>query len=96
MWLSLVVVAAAVVLWPHPLSAQCAMCRRSLESPEGQQMIAALRSGGHIGEAFRLGDRVGVLDEGRMVASGRPTDIARSSNPHVRRLLDALPAIPHV
>jgi hypothetical protein len=26
-------------------SAQCAMCRRALESPEGRQMIAAFRSG---------------------------------------------------
>jgi hypothetical protein len=25
--------------------AQCAMCRRALQSPEGQQMIAAFRSG---------------------------------------------------
>ena len=29
----------------HPASAQCAMCRRALDSPEGRQMIAAFRSG---------------------------------------------------
>ncbi len=28
-----------------PVSAQCAMCRQALQSPEGQQMMAALRSG---------------------------------------------------
>ncbi len=34
-----------VLLWPEPAAAQCAMCRRALESPEGQQMVAAFRSG---------------------------------------------------
>jgi hypothetical protein len=28
-----------------PASAQCAMCRRALQSPEGQQLMGALRSG---------------------------------------------------
>ena len=41
-WLALV---ALVLLWPSPASAQCAMCRRALQSPEGQQMVAAFRSG---------------------------------------------------
>ena len=35
-----VVLAAAV-----PADAQCAMCRRALQSPEGRQMIAAFRGG---------------------------------------------------
>lgn len=39
------VVVAAFVLVPDPASAQCAMCKRALSSPEGQQMVAALRSG---------------------------------------------------
>src|SRR5438045_4408500 len=34
-----------VMLLPVPASAQCAMCRRALQSPEGQQMVAAFRSG---------------------------------------------------
>jgi hypothetical protein len=29
----------------EPASAQCAMCRRALDSPEGRQLVAALRSG---------------------------------------------------
>ena len=33
------------VLWAAPAAAQCAMCRRALESPEGRQMVAAFRSG---------------------------------------------------
>ena len=34
-----------VLLSFDQVSAQCAMCRRALESPEGRQMIAAFRSG---------------------------------------------------
>ena len=30
---------------PATSEAQCAMCRRALQSPEGQHMIAAFRSG---------------------------------------------------
>jgi hypothetical protein len=41
----LAVLVAVLVLVPETLSAQCAMCRSALESPEGQQMVAALRSG---------------------------------------------------
>src|SRR6185503_3333592 len=33
------------VLAPTAASAQCAMCRRALLSPEGQQLVAAFRSG---------------------------------------------------
>lgn len=42
-----VLVLGAVVMFvvPEAASAQCAMCRRALQSPEGQQMAAALRSG---------------------------------------------------
>ena len=36
---------AAVLLSADAAFAQCAMCRRALASPEGQQMIAAFRSG---------------------------------------------------
>ena len=38
-------VAVAVLLSGDAAFAQCAMCRRALDSPEGHQMIAALRSG---------------------------------------------------
>lgn len=33
-----------VAFLPAPADAQCATCRRALQSPEGQQMIAAFRS----------------------------------------------------
>jgi hypothetical protein len=35
----------AVLLAPDTVSAQCSMCRRALDSPEGQQLIGALRRG---------------------------------------------------
>jgi len=47
-----------------------------------------------MGEAFALGSRVGVLDEGRLVACDRSEVVARSGDPRVRRLLDAVPVIP--
>jgi osmoprotectant transport system ATP-binding protein len=47
-----------------------------------------------MGEAFALGDRVGVLDEGRLIACDRPEIVAASREPLVRQLLDALPVVP--
>ena len=45
-WLAIVFVAALLLLWlPEAASAQCAMCRSLLKSPEGQRMIAAFRGG---------------------------------------------------
>jgi len=40
-----IVLLALVLLWPEPAAAQCSMCRRALQSPEGQQVVAAFRSG---------------------------------------------------
>jgi osmoprotectant transport system ATP-binding protein len=47
-----------------------------------------------MGEAFALGDRVGVLEMGRLIANDRPAVVAASRDPHVRQMLDALPAVP--
>jgi len=47
-----------------------------------------------MGEAFALADRVGVLDQGRLVACDRPQAIAASSESAVRRLLDAVAVLP--
>jgi osmoprotectant transport system ATP-binding protein len=41
-------------------------------------------------EALALGDRLGVLDDGRLVACESPEVIRRSTEPLVRRLLDAI------
>jgi osmoprotectant transport system ATP-binding protein len=47
-----------------------------------------------MGEAFALGDRVGVLEHGRLIACDRPEIVASSREPIVRQLLDALPVVP--
>ncbi len=47
-----------------------------------------------MGEAFALGDRVGVLEGGRLIAYDRPDIVAASREPLVRKLLDALPVVP--
>jgi osmoprotectant transport system ATP-binding protein len=49
-----------------------------------------------MGEAFALGDRVGVIDEGRLVAFDRPEIVAASREPLVRQLLDAVPQVPRI
>lgn len=41
-------------------------------------------------EAFALGDRIGVIDDGVLVACDRPAAIAASDDPRVRRLVDTL------
>jgi len=40
-------------------------------------------------EAFALGDRVGVLDDGTLIAWDTAAVVAQSDDPRVRRLLDA-------
>jgi hypothetical protein len=35
-----------------------------------------------------------VLEEGRLIANDRATAVAASTDPRVRRLLDAVPVIP--
>ena len=47
-----------------------------------------------MGEAFALADRIGVLEEGRLVACDDAARVGASEDPRVRRLLDAIPRIP--
>ena len=47
-----------------------------------------------MGEAFVLADRIGVIDEGALLAFEKPDAIARSEDPRVRRLLEAMPKVP--
>jgi osmoprotectant transport system ATP-binding protein len=44
-----------------------------------------------MGEAFSLGDKIGVLANGRLAALAPPKEIARSDDPEVRIFLEALP-----
>jgi len=45
-------------------------------------------------EAFALGERIGVIDQGRLIACDRPGVIAASTDARVRRLVDTLVAPP--
>jgi osmoprotectant transport system ATP-binding protein len=45
-------------------------------------------------ETFELGDRIGALDEGRLVACGPRRDIEASTHPFVRALLATLETLP--
>jgi len=47
-----------------------------------------------MGEAFALADRVGVLEEGKLIANDVAAAVAASRDPRVRRLLDAVPVLP--
>jgi osmoprotectant transport system ATP-binding protein len=48
-----------------------------------------------MGEAFALGNRLGVLEGGRLVACDTPARIAASLEPGVRVFLDAV-STPHI
>jgi lipoprotein-releasing system ATP-binding protein len=41
-------------------------------------------------EAFALGERIGVIDAGRLIACDRPQAIVQSTDPRVRRLVETL------
>jgi osmoprotectant transport system ATP-binding protein len=46
-----------------------------------------------IAEAFALAARVGVLEEGTLIACDTPSTISRSTDPRVRRFLDTVPTL---
>ena len=83
-----------VVLMDEPFGALDPMTRVELRG-EFQRIRRQLRQTvllvtHDIVEAFALGDRVGVLDAGRLVACDTPQRIARATDPTVRQFLDAL------
>jgi osmoprotectant transport system ATP-binding protein len=47
-----------------------------------------------IAEAFTLGTRVGVVDEGRLVVCDTPAMVARTQDPRVKQLMASLPGVP--
>ena len=63
----------------------------SLQSRLGTSVILVTHD---MGEAFSVGHRVAVLDEGRMIICDTPEMVAASHDPRVRAFLDALPALP--
>jgi osmoprotectant transport system ATP-binding protein len=87
-----------VLLMDEPFGALDPLTRAELHA-EFRRIQARLRKSVIIvshdmGEAFALADRVGVVEDGQLIAYDRPAAIAASSDGHVRRLLDAMPAVP--
>ena len=87
-----------VLLMDEPFGALDPLTRAELHG-EFRRIQARLRKTVIIvthdmGEAFALADRIGVLDEGQLVACDQPAAIAASANPRVRQLLAAVPSIP--
>jgi osmoprotectant transport system ATP-binding protein len=87
-----------LLLMDEPFGALDPITRRQLQD-EFRRIQARLRKGvllvtHDMAEAMRLGDRVGVMDEGRLVWSGPPAAIADCEDERVRRLVDtALPPV---
>ena len=87
-----------VLLMDEPFGALDPLTRAELHA-EFRRIQARLRKTVIIvthdmGEAFALADRVGVLEEGRLIANDRAAAVADSTDPRVRRLLDAVPMVP--
>jgi osmoprotectant transport system ATP-binding protein len=87
-----------VLLMDEPFGALDAVTRAALHR-EFRAIQARLRKTvilvtHDIAEAFALGDEVGVLDEGRLIARGSPLDIAASTDPRVRLFLATVPTVP--
>jgi osmoprotectant transport system ATP-binding protein len=64
---------------------------RRIQARLGKSVIIVTHD---MGEAFALANRIGVLDDGALVACDRPEAVAASRDPRVRRLLDAVPTVP--
>jgi osmoprotectant transport system ATP-binding protein len=80
-----------VLLMDEPFGALDPFTRRELRS-EFRRIQVRLRKSvvlvtHDIVEATELGDRVGVMEEGRLIALDTPAVIQASRDPHVRRLL---------
>ena len=87
-----------VLLMDEPFGALDPVTRAELQE-EFRRIQARLRKTVIIvthdmGEALELADRLGVIDEGRLIACDRPDAIVESADPRVGRLLDAVIARP--
>ena len=87
-----------VVLMDEPFGALDAVTRNELQTlvrriqRDLQQTLLLVTH--DIAEAAVLGTRIGVLDEGVLIACDTPAAIWNSHHPRVRQLLDAVPATP--
>jgi osmoprotectant transport system ATP-binding protein len=83
-----------VLLMDEPFGALDPVTRRQL-----QEQFRAIQSRLHktvvlvthdMAEAMALADRIGVLDQGRLIWCGPAADIARSDDPRVRQFIEAV------
>lgn len=87
-----------LLLMDEPFGALDVVTRRQLQH-EFRRVQSRLRKTvllvtHDIGEAMALGDRVGVIDAGRLIWIGPPQDIAGCDDPRVRTLVDAVAIVP--
>ena len=88
-----------VLLLDEPFGALDPVTRRQLQI-EFRRIQTRLRKSvllvtHDMGEAMMLGDRIGVMDEGRLIWSGPPQKIGECNDPRVRRVVDAAtPPVP--
>ena len=80
-----------VLLMDEPFGALDPVTRRQLQN-EFRRIQSRLRKcvllvTHDMAEAAALGDRIGVMDDGRLVWCGTPAEIAAAESPHVRELM---------
>jgi osmoprotectant transport system ATP-binding protein len=83
-----------VLLMDEPFGALDPVTRRQLQQ-EFRGVQARVRKcvilvTHDMAEAMTLGDRIGVMDSGRLIWCGSPQQILASENARVRQLLDAV------
>ena len=83
-----------ILLMDEPFGALDAITRAELQREfrriQGEVRKTVLLVTHDIGEAFALGDRAGVLHEGRLVACDTPQAIAASTDPRVRPFVETM------
>ena len=88
-------VSPPVLLMDEPFGALDPITRAELQREfqriQRQLQQTALIVTHDIAEAFALGTRVGVLDEGRLIICDTPSAVAAAPDPRVRQLVDAMP-----
>jgi osmoprotectant transport system ATP-binding protein len=89
---------APILLMDEPFGALDAITRaemhREFRRIQGEVRRTVLIVTHDLVEAFALAERVGVLDEGQLVACDTPAAIARSSNPRVHQFVATIPLPP--
>jgi len=87
-----------VLLMDEPFGALDPLTRSELHREfrriQGQLRKTVVMVTHDMAEAFALATRLGVLDQGRLVALDTPDAIARAGDPRIRMFLEALPPIP--